>query len=90
LNLNLECFYSFTFIFVSCRESCLLVSWCLGDWCDMMVNDENHRRSRRPGAEDREWSSMSLVLSSQTIKKSDDIVCGLQHAREDKEHGFFR
>jgi hypothetical protein len=34
-------------------ESCLLVSWCAGDMCDMMSIEENHGRSRRPRAEDR-------------------------------------
>jgi hypothetical protein len=30
----------------------LLVSWCLGDRCDMTDSDEDHGRSRRPDAED--------------------------------------
>jgi hypothetical protein len=29
----------------------LLVSWCVGDRCDMAGNDEDQGRSRRPGAE---------------------------------------
>jgi hypothetical protein len=37
----------------SCGESCLLVSWCVGDRCDMMGSDENRGRSKRPGAEDQ-------------------------------------
>jgi hypothetical protein len=56
--LNLEYFGSFTFILVSCGESCLLVSWCAGSRCDMAGSDEDHGRSRRPGAEDRGWSSI--------------------------------
>jgi hypothetical protein len=46
LNLNLGYFGSFTFILVSCGESCLLVSWCLGDRCDMADSDEDLGRSR--------------------------------------------
>jgi hypothetical protein len=38
----------FSFIFISCRESCLLVSWCAGDMCGMTGNGENHGRSRMP------------------------------------------
>jgi hypothetical protein len=45
--------------FVSCGESRLLVSLCAGGMCDMIGSDENRGRSRRPGAEDREWSYRS-------------------------------
>jgi hypothetical protein len=48
--------FCFSFIFVSFGESCLLVSWCAGGRCGMACNDEDHGKSRRPGAEDREWS----------------------------------
>jgi hypothetical protein len=34
-------------------ESCLFVSWCAGDRCDMTGNDKDRGKSRRPGAEDR-------------------------------------
>jgi hypothetical protein len=37
----------------SCGESCLLISWCVGDMCDLEDSDEDLARSRRPGAEDR-------------------------------------
>jgi hypothetical protein len=37
----------------------LLVSWCAGDRCGMVCSDEDHGRSRRPGAEDRGWSHRS-------------------------------
>jgi hypothetical protein len=50
LNSNLRHFGSFTFILVSCGESCLLVSWCVGDKCDMAGSDEHLGRSRRPDA----------------------------------------
>jgi hypothetical protein len=40
-------------------ESCLLVLWCAGGRCGMMCSNEDHDRSRRPGAEDRGWSYMS-------------------------------
>jgi hypothetical protein len=46
--------FYFSFVFVSFGESCLLVSWCVGSRCGMTCSDENHDRSRRPGAEDRE------------------------------------
>jgi hypothetical protein len=36
----------------SCGESCLLVSGCVGDMCDMVGSDEDLGRSRRLGAED--------------------------------------
>jgi hypothetical protein len=59
LNSNLGYFCRFTFILVSCGESCLLVSWCAGGRCSMACNDEDRGRSRRPGAEDRGWSHRS-------------------------------
>jgi hypothetical protein len=37
----------------------LLVLWCVGGRCDMVCSDEDHGRSRRPGAEDRGWSHRS-------------------------------
>jgi hypothetical protein len=51
----------------SCEESCLLVSWCVGDRCDMVDSDEDLGRSKRPGAEDRGWSSTGRVLGGRTI-----------------------
>jgi hypothetical protein len=30
-----------------CGESRLLVSWCVGDRCDMAGSDEDHGRSRK-------------------------------------------
>jgi hypothetical protein len=51
--------FCFSFIFVSLGESCLLVSWCVGGSCGMACSDEDHGRSRRPGAEDRGWSHRS-------------------------------
>jgi hypothetical protein len=51
--------FCFSFIFVSFGESCLLVSWCAGDRCGMTCSNEYRDRSRRPGAEDREWSHRS-------------------------------
>jgi hypothetical protein len=53
--LNSGHFGSFTIIFVSCGESCLLLSWYAGGRCDMAGSDENHGKSRRLGAEDWEW-----------------------------------
>jgi hypothetical protein len=39
---------------ILCEESRLLVSWCVGDMCDMVGSDEDHGRSRRPGAENQD------------------------------------
>jgi hypothetical protein len=52
LNSNPGYFSCFTFILVSCGESCLLVSWCVGGRCGMTCSDDDHGRSRRPGADD--------------------------------------
>jgi hypothetical protein len=49
------------FTFISCEKLCLLVSCCVGDRCDMLGNDEDLGRSRRPGAEDWGWSSTGQV-----------------------------
>jgi hypothetical protein len=38
---------------ILCGESHLLVSWCVGDRCDMVDSNEDHGRSRRPGADDQ-------------------------------------
>jgi hypothetical protein len=54
----LFCFI-FSFIFVSLRESHLLVSWCASGRCGMACSDDDRGRSRRPGAEDRGWSHRS-------------------------------
>jgi hypothetical protein len=59
LNSNIGHFNSFAFIFISCGESRLLVSWCACGMCDMMESDEDRDRSRRPDTEDRRWSHMS-------------------------------
>jgi hypothetical protein len=47
---------------ILCEESRLLVSWCVGDRCNMMGSDDDLGRSKRPGAEDRGWSSTYRVL----------------------------
>jgi hypothetical protein len=65
----------FSFIFVSFGESCLLVSWCAGGRCGMMCNDEDHGRSRRPGAEDQGWSHRSGT------RWSDDREVGWRRVR---------
>jgi hypothetical protein len=51
--------FCFSFILVSFRESHLLVSWCAGGRSGMACSDEDHGKSRRPGAEDRGWSHIS-------------------------------
>jgi hypothetical protein len=51
--------FCFSFTYVSFGESRLLVLWCAGDRCGIACSDEDHGRSRRPGAEDRGWSHRS-------------------------------
>jgi uncharacterized protein YcbX len=51
--------FCFSFTFVSIGESQLLVSWCTCGRCGMACSDEDRGRSRRSGAEDREWSHKS-------------------------------
>jgi hypothetical protein len=52
----------------------------------MMGNDEDHDRSRRPGAEDRRWSQRSDTRWP--IGRSGDIMRGLYCAHEDEKRGF--
>jgi hypothetical protein len=73
---------------ILCGESHLPISWCVDDRCDMVGKDEDHGRSRRPGAEDKGWSSTGWVLGGRMIKRSGDAVCGLYRAQGDKEHKF--
>jgi hypothetical protein len=47
---------------ILCGESYLLVSWCVGDRCDMTGSNEDLGRNRRPGAEDRGWLRTGRVL----------------------------
>jgi hypothetical protein len=54
----------------------------------MVGSDKDHGRSRRPGEEDRGWSSIGQVLSGRMIGRSGDIVCGLHRAQGYKERGF--
>jgi hypothetical protein len=68
-----------TLLSILCGESCLLVSWCIGDRCDMAGSDEEHKRSRKPGAEDQGWPSTGRVLSGRMINRSGDAVCDLHH-----------
>jgi hypothetical protein len=75
---------------ILCGESCLLVSWCVGDRCDMAGNDEDLDRSRIPAAEDQRWSSTGRVLTDRMIRRSGDTVCGLDCAQGDEEREFLR
>jgi hypothetical protein len=54
----------------------------------MMGSDEECGGSRKPGAENRGWSSIGRVLGSRTIERSGHAMCGLYHARGDEERGF--
>jgi hypothetical protein len=82
-------FQLFCPIIYSCGESCLLASWCVGNRCDMAGSNEDLGTSRRPDAEDREWSSTGRLLGGQMIRRSGDAVCGLYRAQGDEERGFF-
>jgi hypothetical protein len=46
----------------------------------MAGSDECHDRSKRPGVEDRGWSSIGRVLGGRTVERSGDAMCGLHHA----------
>jgi hypothetical protein len=74
----------------SCGESHLLVTCCACDRCDMAGSDEDCGRSRRPGAEDRGWSSTGQVVGGRTIEMLGDVVWGLYRAQGDEEHRFLR
>jgi hypothetical protein len=75
-------------LYILCGESCLHVSWCVGDKCGMTDSDEDRGRSRRLGAEDHGWSSTGRVLGGQMIERSGDAVCGLHYAQGDEERMF--
>jgi hypothetical protein len=66
----------------------LLVSWCVGNRCDMASSDEDLGRSRRPGVDDRGWSNTGRVLDGWMIGRLGDTMCGLYHAQGDEERGF--
>jgi hypothetical protein len=51
-------------------------------------SDEDNGRSRRPGAEERGWSSTGQVLGGRTNKRSGDALCGLHHTQGDEERRF--
>jgi hypothetical protein len=54
----------------------------------MVDSDEDHGRSRRPGAEHRGWLSTGRVLGGRIIERSGDAVCSLHRAQGDNECGF--
>jgi hypothetical protein len=53
----------------------------------MVCIDEDHGRSRRPGAVDRDGRT-GRVLGGQAIERSGGAVCGLHRARGDEERRF--
>jgi hypothetical protein len=55
----------------------------------MTGSDEDRGRSRRPGAEDRGWSSTCRILGGWMIKRSGDDMCGLHRAQGEEEREFF-
>jgi hypothetical protein len=54
----------------------------------MVCNNEDRGRSKRPDAEDQEWSSTGWVIGGWTIETSGDVVCDLHYAHRDEERGF--
>jgi hypothetical protein len=54
----------------------------------MANSDEDSGRSRRPGAEDQEWSGTGRVLGDRMIESLGDAMCSLHRARGDEECGF--
>jgi hypothetical protein len=82
-------FHWFYHVICLCGESYLLVLWCACDGCDMTGSDEDRGRSRRPGAEDRRWSSTCRILGGWMIKRSGDDVCSLHRAQGEEEREFF-
>jgi hypothetical protein len=88
LNSNPRHLCSFTFSLVSCGDSRFLISFCVGDRCDMTSNDEDLGRSRRPIVEDRVWSNTYWVLGGLMIGRPGDAVCYLHRAHKDEEHEF--
>jgi hypothetical protein len=51
-------------------------------------SDEDRGRSRRPGADDRGWSSIGRVLGGRMVERSNDVVCSLYRAQGDDEYMF--
>jgi hypothetical protein len=66
----------------------LLVSWCVCGRYGMVGSDEDLGRSRRPGADDRGWSSTGLILGGRTVRRSGDAVCSLHRAHRDEKREF--
>jgi hypothetical protein len=54
----------------------------------MAGNDADHGRSRRPGVEDRKWSSTGRILGGWANGRLGDAVCGLYRAHGDREYRF--
>jgi hypothetical protein len=54
----------------------------------MAGSDENCGRSRKPGVDDRGWSSTGRVLGDRTIERSGDAVCDLHRSHGDEDHMF--
>jgi hypothetical protein len=84
LNSNLRHFRDSTLYLCSGGESRLLVSWCSDSSCNMAGSDEDRGRSRRPGVENRGWSSTGRVPGGRAIMRSGDTVCGLYRAHGDE------
>jgi hypothetical protein len=53
----------------------------------MVYSDEDHDRSRRPSAEDRDGPT-GQVLGGWAIERSGHVVCSLHHARGDEKREF--
>jgi hypothetical protein len=74
--------FYFSFIFVSFRESCLFVSWCVGGRCGRIVAGVGDLVQRTGDGR------TGQVLSGRAIKRLDSVMCGLHRALEDEEREF--
>jgi hypothetical protein len=74
--------FYFSFIFVSFRELCLLVSWCVGGRCGMACSNEDHDRSRRPVQRTGDGRT-DQILGGRAVERSGGAVCDLHLARGD-------
>jgi hypothetical protein len=75
------------FIFISVRESHLLISWCASGRCGMRATMRTVTGVgdlvQRTGD-----GRTGQVLSGRTVERSSGAVCGLHLARGDEERGF--
>jgi hypothetical protein len=54
----------------------------------MTSSDEDRDRNRRPGADDRRWSSTGRVLGGRMIGRLGDAVYNVYRAQGDENYEF--